>query len=343
MKTDNLPTRTADPLTWHCGDMHEIIGGPRFGLQEQAYRDYIARQCLGLSPGLSLADVGCGSADSTLVLAPYVLPGGRVTAFDRDVDVLRLAAKNAGAVPHGEIVSFHCSDATRLPAASNVFDVTWCQTLLMHLADPGAALREMARIVKPGGLVAATEPDWTTATVTHSNARLARTPSEAGLWARALARIMEGGRRRRAGDWGIGSRIHWLFHEAGLENIRTRAVPASWIVAPRSDGRAADRALYMTLALFYPQAGSQLVEQQEQNFLAGGGTEAGWNRFQTLRDRERAAIVLCHAKGHAHLHVHCPAFLTTGRKPPGGTNGHAVFTSQAGEPGPLHGTSPKRR
>jgi SAM-dependent methyltransferase len=305
----------AEPLEWHRGEMADIIEGPRFGLQEPAYREYIARHCLGLGPGMSMADVGCGTAGSTLVLAPYVLPGGRVCGFDRDPDVLALAAENAVAAGVSDSLEFCVGDAGRIPAADDTFDVTWCQTVLMHVPDPQAAVDEMIRITKPRGIVAATEPDWTTATVWHLSATEPRTPDAAGLWGYAYACIMEGGRRRTAGDWGVGSRVSMLFRARGVERVRTRSVPATWTVAPRHDGRKSDKALHMTLALFYPEEGTALHAQQHDNFLAGGGSEHDWQRFQAVRGKELAAILLDHEEDHAILQVHCPAFLTVGFAP----------------------------
>jgi SAM-dependent methyltransferase len=212
-------------------------------------------------------------------------------------------------------MEFTVADAARVPAEDDSFDVTWCQTVLMHVTDPQKAVDEMIRITKPHGVVAATEPDWTTATVWHLSAAKPRPAEASGLWAYAYALIMEGGRRRAAGDWGIGSRVSMLFRARGVERVRTRAVPSTWTVAPKHDGRKADRALHMTLALFYPEAGSSLYEQQHDNFRAAGGSEAEWERFEAVRRQELDAILADHEASHAILQVHCPAFLTVGFAP----------------------------
>ena len=51
------------------------------------------------------------------------------------------------------------ADAIKLPLPADHFDVVTCQTLLMHLRDPIAAMREMFRIARPGGLIVAVEPN----------------------------------------------------------------------------------------------------------------------------------------------------------------------------------------
>ena len=58
-----------------------------------------------------------------------------------------------------ELLAFVQGDATRIPLPDNAFDVVTCQTLLMHLARPLEALREMLRILRPGGLLVCVEPN----------------------------------------------------------------------------------------------------------------------------------------------------------------------------------------
>lgn len=302
--------------------MHSIIDGPRFGLQEPAFRDYVAIHCLGLKAGCRVADVGCGSAGSTLALLPYILPGGELTAFDRDEDVLKLAASKASALDGGDAVNFVPADALDLPAKDGSFDVTWCQTVLMHVPDPDKALDEMIRITRPGGTVAATEPDWTSATVTHFNTPMPRSAEETALWAHAYALIMEGGRRRSTGDWAIGSRVVLMMRAREMDTVRLRIMPASWMVAPHSSGRPSDRALHMTLALFYPESHTQLYDQQRRNFRTAGGTDQEWERFSLLRAKEMERILASHTEGHAILQVHCPAYLTTACVPVTAPVGH---------------------
>src|SRR4029079_1327620 len=55
--------------------------------------------------------------------------------------------------------SYRQGEAQRLPFPDSSFDLTTCQTLLIHLPDPGAAIAEMLRVTKPGGLVAVAEPN----------------------------------------------------------------------------------------------------------------------------------------------------------------------------------------
>jgi SAM-dependent methyltransferase len=106
-----------------------------------------------LGPGLSLLDVGCGPGTLTADLAARVAPG-RVVGVDVSADVI---AEAKGAAPGVELVVGDFRD----PAlALGSFDVVHAHQVLHHVHDPVGALRQMAELTKPGGLVAARETDY---------------------------------------------------------------------------------------------------------------------------------------------------------------------------------------
>ncbi|GLZ07749.1 hypothetical protein Acsp03_52150 [Actinomadura sp. NBRC 104412] len=111
-----------------------------------------------LRPGLSLLDVGCGPGTITAGLAARVAPG-TVTAIDSAPGILDEARRTAEA--HGVTnVEFTVGDVLALDFPDATFDVVHAHQVLQHLADPVQALREMRRVCKPGGVVAAREADF---------------------------------------------------------------------------------------------------------------------------------------------------------------------------------------
>jgi SAM-dependent methyltransferase len=108
-----------------------------------------------LSSGISLLDVGCGPGTITADLATRVTPG-RVTALEQTEAALELARAEIG-LP---TVEFAVGDVHALDFADDSFDVTHAHQVLQHVADPVAALREMRRVTRPGGLVAARDSDY---------------------------------------------------------------------------------------------------------------------------------------------------------------------------------------
>ncbi len=116
-----------------------------------------------LAPGLDLLDVGCGPGTITLDLAELVSPG-TVIGLDRDAGVLERAeqsrAERLEAGASVGKVSFRTGDVYGLEFADASFDVVHAHQVLQHLTDPVAALREMRRVLRPGGLLAVRDSDY---------------------------------------------------------------------------------------------------------------------------------------------------------------------------------------
>src|SRR3954470_20078624 len=110
-----------------------------------------------LRAGLDLLDVGCGPGTITVDLAARVAPG-RVVGVD--VSPAPLDEARARAERSQVEVEFAVGDVYALDAADDTFDVVHAHQVLQHLTDPVAALREMRRVTKPGGVVAARDGDY---------------------------------------------------------------------------------------------------------------------------------------------------------------------------------------
>jgi len=110
-----------------------------------------------LRPGLRLLDVGCGPGTITVDLAALVAPG-QVVGIDASGQVLDRA--RAVASRAGVDVTFGVGDVYALDFPDDSFDVVHAHQVLQHLTDPVAALREMRRVARPGGLVAVRDSDY---------------------------------------------------------------------------------------------------------------------------------------------------------------------------------------
>ena len=111
-----------------------------------------------LKPGMMLLDVGCGPGSITVDLAERVAPG-QVIGLDRSDDVLTQAAELA-ALRGIENATFVSGNIYDLEFDDDTFDVVHAHQVLQHLTDPVAALYEMRRVVKPGGIVAVRDADF---------------------------------------------------------------------------------------------------------------------------------------------------------------------------------------
>lgn len=103
-----------------------------------------------LAPGDSALDVCCGTGDLALELSKAVTPGGHVVGCDFSEPMLDLAREKA-AERAVDGVRFEWADALRLPYDGERFDAVTVGFGVRNLADLDRGLREMARVLKPGG------------------------------------------------------------------------------------------------------------------------------------------------------------------------------------------------
>lgn len=104
----------------------------------------------GVDEGMTVADIGSGTGFVAAGIAPRV---GRVIAVDNSPAMLEVARKNLGELgaTNVELVE---GDVRALPLASDSVDAAFANMVLHHAEDPVEMLREMVRVVKPGGVVA---------------------------------------------------------------------------------------------------------------------------------------------------------------------------------------------
>jgi SAM-dependent methyltransferase len=102
-------------------------------------------------------DVGCGVGHWGRALARVLPDKAQVTGVDRDRLWPSQAAAKARATGLAHRFRFAAGTAEKLPFKNGIFDLVTCQTVLMHVRDPKAAVIEMARVTRPGGLIVAAE------------------------------------------------------------------------------------------------------------------------------------------------------------------------------------------
>jgi SAM-dependent methyltransferase len=118
---------------------------------------------LGLRPGARVLDAGAGFGRHAFDLARQ---GARVVALDWSAEEVTgtkdtfAAMVDAGEIPAERYVGVLRGDATRLPFAARSFDAVVTSEVLEHIPDDTGALAELVRVLKPGGVFAATVPTW---------------------------------------------------------------------------------------------------------------------------------------------------------------------------------------
>lgn len=110
---------------------------------------------LKLTPGERVLDVGCGRCGDILFLSSS---GARFTGMDLSETAVAEGKRNLR--NDTKMASLIVADGACLPFKNNVFDKVYCKESLEHIPHYEAAIEEIARVLKPGGIVAVTCPNW---------------------------------------------------------------------------------------------------------------------------------------------------------------------------------------
>jgi len=149
--------------------------------RDVVYRRRLVREALAPAIGQRVLDVGCGPGFCTAELLADVGPSGEVVGIDTSPAMLEAAARRCDGLGS---VSFHLGDATQLPLQDYAFDRALCVQVLEFVLDVPAALRELYRVLRPGGRVLIWDVDWST--LSWHSANPARMRTMLSAWDRHL-------------------------------------------------------------------------------------------------------------------------------------------------------------
>jgi 2-polyprenyl-3-methyl-5-hydroxy-6-metoxy-1,4-benzoquinol methylase len=207
------PTAKPAESTYALG--HADVEVRRLLLQARLYdsdTEHALRRA-GLRPGMRVLDVGCGPGDVSFVGARLVGPTGTVLGVDAAADIVELARTRA-AEQRLSTVSFEQIMIADITLDEPV-DALIGRLILVHLPDPVSALRQLAGLVRPGGLVAFCETDISAVRSVPDTPQF-----------RAVAAGIVSAFRAVGLDPAFGTTLHSLFQRAGL------AAPQLALAAP---------------------------------------------------------------------------------------------------------------
>lgn len=255
------PDRYAE-LTAFKGGWRDLWWNPDF-------LDLIARR-LDLASVHDALDVGCGAGHWTRTIARLLAPDAQITGVDREAAFLEYARADAPA--HW---SWRQAEAHTLPFPDASFDLVTCQTVLIHLSDPGRALAEWVRVLRPGGRLLLAEPDNLAGKVAHLGSDPAVPDADIETLVHFLLACQRGKRALGEGDDRIGARMPGLLAGLGLSQIQAWNNDRCVALHPPYASREMQVALQQELA--WAREGittlTGTVHDATRLFTAGGGED----------------------------------------------------------------------
>ena len=177
-------------------------------IQQSQLYDAVTRRMLtmaGLESGMKVLDIGSGTGDVAMTAAELVGPEGSVVGVDMNPEILETARARAreGGLANVEFVA---GDARTLDLGDD-FDALIGRQVLMYMADPADALRQLTARLRPGGIVAFQEVDFSPYRQTyHDDTPLMNQLVDWGL----------GVFERSGAHTGMGFDLYGAYVEAGL-------------------------------------------------------------------------------------------------------------------------------
>jgi ubiquinone/menaquinone biosynthesis C-methylase UbiE len=225
---------SSGPDTYTHGHQEAVLRAHRWRTAENSATHLLPL----LRPGMRLLDVGSGPGTLTADLARRVAPGA-VVGIDvvaSVVDEARAHAAEAGLAN----LTFECGDFRDAGLEEASFDVVHAHQVLQHLREPVPALAAMARLTRPGGVVAVRDADYSAMTWAPADRRIER-------WLEVyLAVTRRNGAEPNAGRW----LLRWA-HAAGLSDVTYTT--STWTFATPADrgywgGQWSERTVASTFA-----------------------------------------------------------------------------------------------
>ncbi|HEY9722917.1 MAG TPA: methyltransferase domain-containing protein [Oscillatoriaceae cyanobacterium] len=259
----------------------------RHFLWNDDYIELLAHK-LDLQKVRTLVDIGSGFGFIAGLFGLYMKPGSQVYGFNPDAKLIADAQARAEANPFSVSFRYEVVAPERLPLEDAQADLVICQYVLSKVADPDAVLKEMVRVVRPGGRVVAFEPNMMIQSLVLDTASRHYTLEERVMQVRYQAFYETGKALLGHGEEAIGDRVPELFLANGLNVL---------------DVRLSDKAA----AVYPPYAGEeQRVRLEELTtwqdrftahegfiracFLKGGGNEREFEQFRAWELAENARL-----------------------------------------------------
>ncbi|MFC2046256.1 class I SAM-dependent methyltransferase [Chloroflexota bacterium] len=276
------------------------------------YFDRIILPLLNVPQARRVLDVGCGYGGLSLLLA-RARPDLHITGVDVETGALESAAKSA-AQDNLVNVNFEPSDAHQLKFKDSQFEAVVCQTLLTHVRDAEEVMREMARVLMPGGVFMAAEYTLSGAWSAYDNVSDSKRDE---AWHQECFRVRrlynQGKLALGSGDQRLGVRVPLLATAVGLNVFDFRLNDRALHVIPPYDHPKQEDYLELLRVMYASGLDRKRLAHNIETLRAAGGAEedAHWLNSAVDTSALRKAI----EEGTLTMLSADRLYLTFARKP----------------------------
>lgn len=276
------------------------------------YFEKIVLPLLDLPNKGHVLDVGCGNGGISFLLSEQ-RPDLLITGVDAEIksieDAISFAERNGFAN-----LKFEQADAHQLGFTDGMFEGVICQTALTHMREAQTVVKEMARVLKPGGVFFAAEYTDSGAMSNYDNVHFQKRDE---AWYRKYYRLnrmfVKGKQLMDRGDDTLGVRVPLLATQAGLDVYDVRLNDRAMHVFPPYRHEKQRNYLELAKAANAPDADDRWLRLTIERIVAGGGTENEGRWYYEAIDSE--AILQAISEGSFTAVGSFPLYLTFARKP----------------------------
>lgn len=301
-------------LKGHAGHSAEYFGDTRDHWWNRDFLRLMAERWK-LDDARDVLDVGCGIGHWGRILGSVMASDVRITGIDREASWVALATERARAEGLDGRFTYRLGEAQSLPFPDDTFDLTTCQTVLIHLPDPRAAIAEMMRVTKPGGLVAVAEPNNLTESLLLDSITNRAGIEEILDLVRLQLTCERGKVALGEGDNSLGDRVPGLFVSAGLVEVEVHVNDKATAVFPPYATEAQKAFTEDARDRVARKLWNWSETEARRLFLAGGGDPARFESSFARAFESRENIVRGLEDGSFHGIVGGEFYLVAGRKP----------------------------
>lgn len=173
-------------------------------------------QHVGIEPGMHCLDLGCGGGDVTFELAALVGIEGKVVGWELDETIVKLTQEDCRKLNLTN-VELKIADAFSLDEV-NEYDLVYTRFLLTHLSDPQTVIEKMKTAVKPGGIVAVEDIEFTGHFCYPKSSAFEK-------YVKLYQQVV----RNKGGDSEIGVKLPGMFKKAGFKEVKFNLVQPTFI------------------------------------------------------------------------------------------------------------------